>query len=71
MTNQIEKFRIERDDDIQGGWVSFDWSNGTMQAEWDDGSIEHWSRSNYSVDAKAKSFFLFTNQMDRYDAMEA
>ena len=69
MTNQIEKFRIERDGDIQGGWVSFDWSNGTMRAEWDDGSVENWSRSDCGVDAKAKSFFLFTNQMDRYDRL--
>lgn len=71
MTNSIERHRIEATDEAQGGWVSFDWANGTMFAEWDDGQTETWGRRGYAIETKAKSFFLFTEQWDRFNQVNA
>ena len=64
MSNQVETV------DVEGGTVSFDWTTGTMTAKWDNGYSETWSRSGYDIDAKAASFFLFTNQFERYEMMQ-
>ncbi len=66
MTNAIEIIRIPATDDTQGGTATFNWADGTMRVTWDNGMTETWSRRGASVEAMAKSFFLFTNQIDRY-----
>jgi hypothetical protein len=65
MTNQVERCRVEADEDSQGGWVSFDWTTGVMSAVWDSGATETWPRRGYSIETKANSFFLMTDQLER------
>ena len=59
MSNSKETVKVD------GGEVTFDWSDGTMTAEWDNGYKETWSRKGYGMEEKANSFFMFTEQYER------
>lgn len=78
MSNNVEKVRLEAGkyfigkweyERLNGGWVYFDWDTGHMKAVWDHGYEENWPPRGYSLEANAKSFLMFTDQIDRYLAM--
>lgn len=71
MSNQIEKYRVEAVDGCCGSTYFFDWSNGHLRAEHDNGFSENWPPRGYSVTQKALSYLSLTNQMDRYYAIQA
>jgi hypothetical protein len=59
-SNKTERVKVD------GGFVEFDWDTGDMRAQWDNGQTETWTRKGASIDAKASSFFAFTDQWERY-----
>jgi hypothetical protein len=65
MTNNLEIVKLPE------GIISFDHSTLHMKAVWNNGEEENWSAKGYSYEAKLQSFLLFTDQIERYNAVTA